>query len=142
MLNSLVGILIDLFAVLGALFALWRGGAAERATALVVLANVVVGEVGSWLAPSIDPAIRLVNDGLTALALLVITVRFSTLWMGGVMLFYAAQFTLHSFYLVTDRKPDNLHALINNVDFSGITWCMVIGTAVAWRRRLRLAKAA
>jgi len=131
------GILIDLFSLLGALFALWKGGVAERATAVVVILNICIGEAGNFLAPDSDSIIRLVNDGLTALLLLGVTIRYGALWMGGVMLFFAAQFSLHSFYLVTERPHDFLHALINNIDFSGIILCLIVGTAVVWRRRLR-----
>ena len=137
-----IGLLIDLFSVLGALFAIWKGGVAERATAVVVILNVIIGEAGNFLAPDSDGVIRLVNDGITALVLLGVTVRFGALWMGGVMLFFAAQFSLHSYYLVTERPHDFLHALVNNIDFSGIIWCLIIGTAVVWRRRARAEKAA
>ena len=41
--NSEFGHLIDLFSVLGALFAMWKGGAAERAAAVIVIANVLIG---------------------------------------------------------------------------------------------------
>ena len=134
-------LLINVFSILGALFALWKGGVAERAAAVVVLANVIIGQSSEWFAPNSEAVIRLINDGLTALVLLGITVRYAALWTGGVMLFFAAQFSLHSFYLVTERPSDYLHALINNIDFSGIIWCLIIGTAVAWRRRVRLARA-
>ncbi len=136
-----IGLLIDLFSVLGALFAMWKGGVAERATAVMVILNVIIGEAGNFLAPDSDGVIRLINDGITALVLLGITVRFGALWMGGVMLFFAAQFSLHSYYLVTERPHDFLHALVNNIDFSGIIWCLIIGTAVVWRRRVRAEKA-
>src|SRR5262245_55261945 len=96
-----IGTLIDVFSVLGALFALWKGGRAERAAAIAVLVNVAIGQLGKFVAPSADGMIRLVNDGLTALVLLGITVRYGALWMGGVMLFYCAQFAMHSYYLVT-----------------------------------------
>jgi superoxide dismutase len=135
-------LLINAFAILGALFALWKGSAAERIAAVIVIANAVLGEGSHWLLPNNEDVIRLLNDGLTALALLVVTVRYAALWMGGVMLFFAAQFSLHAYYLVMERpSSDYLHALINNIDFSGITWCLVIGTIVAWRARLRRARA-
>jgi hypothetical protein len=137
-----VGTLIDTFSVLGALFAIWKGGTAERAAALAVIVNVVIGQTGQLLAPDSGGLIRLVNDGLTALVLLGVTLRYGAPWMGGVMLFYAAQFSLHSYYLVTGRPDDDfLHALINNIDYSGIIWCLIIGTAVAWRARLRRVRA-
>jgi hypothetical protein len=136
-----VGLVIDFVSVLCALFAIWKGSAAERAAAVVVMVNIVIGDSGRLLAPGSGDVIRLVNDGLTALALLAITIRFGALWMGGVMLFFAAQFTLHSFYLVTERPNDFLHALINNIDFSGIIICLIIGTVLAWRAHLRAGRA-
>jgi hypothetical protein len=136
------GLLIDVFSILGALFALWKGGQAERATAIVVIVNVLIGQSGKLVAPDSGALIRLVNDGVTALVLLGVTLRYGALWMGGVMLFFAAQFSLHSFYLVTERPNDYWHALINNIDFSGIIWCLIIGTIVAWRARVRRLKAA
>ena len=35
-----------------------------------------------------------------------LTIRYGRLWLGGAMLFQAAQFSLHAFYLVTDRSQD------------------------------------
>lgn len=136
-----VRLLINIFSILGALFAFWKGGAAERTAAMIVVINTVIGESSHWLAPNSDNIIRLLNDGLTALSLLFVTVRYVAPWMGGVMLFYAAQFAMHSYYLVTERPTgDYLNALINNVNFTGVVWCLVIGTAVAWRRRVVVAR--
>lgn len=138
-----IRLLINVFSILGAAFALWKGGAAERLAATIVIANAIVGEGGHWLAPNSDSIIRLVNDGLTALVLLAITVRYGALWMGGVMLFFAAQFSMHSYYLVMARPGgDYFYALINNINFSGIIWCLIAGTIVAWRRRVRAARPA
>lgn len=138
-----IRLLINIFSALGALFALWKGGAAERAAAIIVVVNVLVGESSHWLAPNSDDMIRMANDGLSALALLMVTVRYGAPWMGGVMLFYAAQFAMHSYYMVTERKTgDYLNALINNINFTGIIWCLIIGTVVAWRRRFVATRAA
>ena len=130
---------IDIASALCCLFAFWKGGMAERAAAAAVTLNLLIGQLGHGLAPELNDHIRLVNDGLTAVILLGVTVRYATLWMGAVMLFYAAQFSMHAFYLVMDRKGgDYLHALINNLDFIGINLCLVAGTITAWRgRRLR-----
>ena len=139
--NIPIGTLIDVLSVLGALFALWKGGVAERSAALVVIANIAIGQV-EWFAPGMGGVIRMINDGITALVLLAITVRYGALWMGGVMLFFAAQFSMHSYYLVTERPNDYLHALINNIDFSGVMLCLVFGTVAAWRARIRRARVA
>jgi hypothetical protein len=51
------------------------------------------------------------------------------------MLFYAAQFTLHSIYLVTARPNDWLHIIVNNFNFLGIHVSLVAGTILALRKR-------
>jgi hypothetical protein len=136
--TSPIAQLLVLFVLVGAGFAIWKGGPAERAAGLIVLANMLVGIAGDFLVPQGQSYVMLANDGLTALAILVITVRHAAPWMGAVMLFYAAQFTLHSYYLVMGgATKGNLHAIINNINFSGIVWCLIIGTALAWRSRVR-----
>ena len=133
---------IDILSALCCLFAFWKGGAAERAAAAAVTVNLLIGQIGHALAPELNSQIRLVNDGLAALILLVVAVRYATLWMGAVMLFYAAQFSMHAVYLVLERKGgDYLHALINNLDFIGINLCLVAGVIAAWRNRVRARRA-
>ncbi|HEY3950258.1 hypothetical protein [Phenylobacterium sp.] len=134
---------LTLFCLAGVLFAAWKGGPAERLGAAVVVLNIIIGFASYRLTPEWVGIIRFFNDGLAAVVMLGVTVIYGALWMGGVMLFYAAQFSLHAYYFVTDRPDsDRLHAIINNVDFSGIVWCLIIGAAVAWRRRVRIARAA
>lgn len=136
--NLDIGLLINSFLVLGGLFAAWKGGRAERAAAALVIANAVISEVVHNVAPSLELVLQLVIDAITAVALLAVTIRYAAPWMGGVMFFFAAQFALHSYYLVMDRpSSDNLHAFINNLNWSGITWCLIIGATFAWRRRVK-----
>ncbi|MDE2487954.1 MAG: hypothetical protein KGO51_11195 [Alphaproteobacteria bacterium] len=128
----------NLVSLLAILFALWKGGLAERLAAVVVAANLVIGLSATFLAPDSTGLVRLGNDGLAALALLAITLRFAAPWMGAVMFFYAAQFSLHSFYLVTERSDqDLLHAIINNIDFAGVLLSLIAGVFMAWRHRAR-----
>jgi len=130
--------LLMVFALSGILFALWKGGVAERLAACVVAANLAAGVLVVELLTPFDDLLRFASDGVTAMALLAVTLRYAAPWMGGVMLFYAAQFSLHAYYMVTGRpEADYLHAVINNINFSAINGCLVIGAAVAWRRRSR-----
>lgn len=125
------------------LFALWKGGPAERLGGAMVGANVVLSVLsGFFLPPSLEPICRLTLDGLTALGLLVIAVRFASFWLGGAMLLYAAQFSLHAFYLVTSRPVDLTHVRINNMNFLGISICLAVGTLVGWRHRVVTRRAA
>ncbi len=119
------------------LLALWKGGPAERIGGAVVGANVLLSILSGLLLPDSAQAIaRLTLDGLTAICLLVITVSFASFWLGGVMLLYAVQFSLHAFYMVTSRPIDVLYAWINNLNFLGIVICLLVGSIVGWRQRL------
>lgn len=126
------------------LFAFWKGGAAERLAAVIVLVNIVLDPVAAVaLSPGAESIFRLTSDGLAAMGMLAITLRYASPWLGAVMLCYGAQFTLHSYYFVTDRpKNDDLHAVINNLNFGGIVLCLFIATVVVWSRRSRAAVAA
>ena len=53
------------------------------------------------------------------------------------MLLQAAQFSLHAYYMVAELAHDWNYARINNVDTTGINLMIIIGTVIAWRRRLR-----
>lgn len=124
----------------GAVLAIWKGGPAERFGGMAVIANVLIGQTLHMLAPDLDDMVRLVNDGLTALVLLGVTVLYSALWMGGVMLLFAVQFSMHSYYLVTERPTDHLYALVNNLDFMGVSNFLLLGTGAAWLARARRTK--
>jgi hypothetical protein len=133
---------VELFGWGGCLFALWKGDRAERMAAGAVIANLVLGGSAMLVAHSYVEAFRLVNDGLAAVALLVLAVRYAAPWLGGAMLFYAAQFALHSVYLVMAMPTGTrLHADINNLNFMGMVACLIIGTAMTWRRRVVASRA-
>src|SRR5689334_21432961 len=101
--GHLLYVVLQAFSVFAGVFAFWKGGAAERLAAGVVIVNVAIGYLTKQFMPESESVIRLANDGVAALALLAITVRFGAPWMGGAMLFYAAQFALHSYDLVMQR---------------------------------------
>ena len=120
------------------LLALAKGGPPERLGGAVVGANVLLSIAGGLvLSQSAQPIARLTLDGVTALCLLVIAVRYASFWLGGVMLLYAAQFSLHAFYMVTSRPIDLLHIKVNNANFLGVSVCLAVGTVVAWRQRVQ-----
>ena len=140
---SLLPQVIALFGLLGCLFSLWKGGPPERVGGGVVLATLLLTILAATFLPvGGQPIAELVIDGLAALALLAVVLIYGSLWLGGAMLLYAAQFTLYAYYFVAERPNDRFHAVVNNADFMGITLCLIVGTAVAWRRRSVAAAAA
>lgn len=119
------------------LFALWKGSPPERFGGILLIVSLILTRLAFAFAPeSAEPVVRLISDGLTAMVLLVIALAYGSLWIGGVMLLQAAQFTLHSYYFVTKRPTDLFHAIVNNADLLGIHLCLVLGTLIAWRQRV------
>jgi hypothetical protein len=134
---------LTLYSVGGCVFALVKGSNAERMAAGVIVANMVVGYGVHALLPDAWSSFLLVNDGLAAAALLVLAIRYAAPWLGGVMFFYTAQFALHSFYIVQSLPTATaFYADLNNLNFAGVTLCLIVGTAFTWRRRVRLARQA
>ena len=116
---------------------LWKGETPERWAAGLILPGVLLSIIGSFL-PDLDfSMLELVGDGVTALGFLVLLMIYGRLWLGAAMLLQAAQFALHSYYLVTERKNDLFHAIVNNVNFFGILISLAIGTALTVLRRRR-----
>jgi hypothetical protein len=123
--------------VIGVL-ALWKGGPAERLGAGLILAIVLLGRiVALFVPPSGHAVLHLVEDGLTALGLLAVAIRYASLWLGGAMLVYAVLFTLHSAYFVLSRAQDPLFIFVNNAAFLCVALCLAVGTALSWRARIK-----
>ena len=119
-------------------FALWKGDAAERLGGGINLsAGLLAMFLQHVLDPDIQPVALLVADAALAMGFLFLAIRFASLWLGVAMLLQAVQFSLHAYYLVGDLKHDHLFAEVNNIDSLGILICIVGGTAVSWRRRVR-----
>lgn len=134
--------LLVVLAVAGCAFGVWKGDVPERIGALIILLNSTLGLVGfPLLSDEAGYFFGMLLDGATACAFLVMMIQSGRVWLGVAMLIYAGQFALRSYYLVTDRPHDNLHAIVNNVNFFALVVCVVIGTALAWRRRTAAAAA-
>ena len=118
-------------------FAVWKGGPAERTGGAVILGLVVAERLCRLVAPpDLLPILNLIGDAATALGLLLLAVRFASLWLGGAMLFYAATFVLHSAYMVTGRpEADHMYIWLKDFSFAGIHVCLVVGTLLALRHR-------
>ena len=123
------------------LLAFLKGGPAERWGAGLILTFALLWETTFFLSSEARAVAQLVGDGLTAAGLLIIALRYASLWLGGALLFQAAQFSLHSFYFVTHRPPDLTHVVINNVNLLAILACLAVGSVMAWRERAKSAQA-
>lgn len=129
---------LTLFALIVWVFAFWRGGSAERWGAAIIMGNqlltLLAVVVTRTLHGPLNLFLQLTLDGVTAIALLLIVLKFGRAWLGVAMLLYAGQFTLQSVYLVAELKKDALHVLINNLNFVAIHLSLAVGTAQHWLR--------
>lgn len=141
MFHSPLPVLVILSTALTAVFAFWKGDPAARiagalnfvnAVALPILQLAMKGQTGEVL--------ELAGDLIWAVGLLILVVRYASLWLGVTMLLQAVQFSLHAYYLVMELPHDLLHAWVNNLDEVGISICILIGTILAIRRRITLAR--
>jgi hypothetical protein len=114
------------------------GGRAERMGAFFLLAAALAAVGVHEFAPkSLQPLLLLADDGLLALGFLYLALRYTTAWLGGALLLQGVQFSLHAYYFVAERAHDRFYSTINNIDSLGVTACVLLGTVLAWRRRLK-----
>ena len=116
-------LLILVFAICG--WSLWKGGSAERAGAILVLINTLLGLP---LTHMLHPVAKLTFDGVTALAFVGLAIRFTSKWLGVVMLLYGAQFGLNAYYFVMAKEHDLTFARANNTIFLFV--CMSLAAGV------------
>jgi hypothetical protein len=122
-------------------FALWKGDTPVRYAALThaaveIAAFVINPKFGDQGAESI----LLTVDFASSVVFLLLAVRYASVWLGGAMLLQSAAFSLHAYYLVMELPHDRMHAWLNNATDWGIIICLVIGTSLAIRRRVVLAR--
>jgi hypothetical protein len=131
--------LLSGLALSACLLALWKGDAAARSGGAVILGAICLERLAYivfHIPRDMTPIVSMAGNGLTAVLLLALAVRFTSPWIGGAMLFYAAQFALHAFYFVTHRASDILRFVAFNVCFFGVIVCLLVGAITAWRRRV------
>jgi hypothetical protein len=119
-------------------FALWKGDLATRIAAatygvLEIATMIIRPQVG---VDASGETILLAADFICAVVFLLLAVRYANLWLGAAMLFQAAQFSLHAWYLVNELPHDVMHAWINNTDDWGILIAMFVGAVLSIRRRI------
>lgn len=121
--------------------ACWKGGRAERFGVAIMLAGAVYAVLAHALAPhELVPTLLLVGEGAMGAGFLFLALRHMSPWLGVAMLLQAIQFSLHAYYLVGDEPLDHTYAVINNLDSFGVLGCILVGTLLAWRRRVRAEK--
>lgn len=129
--------LLTIATLLVGAFALWKGGPAEK---ICGVANVIVAALymicQALVAAGAELQIMflLIDCGL-ALVFLALAVRYASLFLGAAMILQGAQFSMHAYFMVTERQMDDAYALANNVISWLVLACIAVATVVYWSKR-------
>ena len=134
-----LALILGAFIVCGVAF--WKGDGAARIAGVINLFNAAaLPAMRIVFGHQTGEVLQLLSDFVASVGFLILAVRFASPWLGACMLLQSGQFSLHAFYLVTDRPHDQLHAWINNVDQWAIYICILVGVGLAVRRRAAMAR--
>lgn len=117
---------------------LLRGGAAERWGAALIVGVYILADISIFVAFPHFPTI--INFGLDfglAVGLLVVAIRFSSLWLGGAMMLQSIALCSYGLTASGDGLQVRSYIVLNNVLSLLMLGCIVAGTVGSWRRRLR-----
>jgi len=128
-------VLVDWLLLAVACFGAWRwGGQAERGGAALTLAVFAAFVLASVVQDGeLARGVYLALDGVLALGLLLLAMRYVRRWLGVALLLQGVQFSLHAYYLVASRRYDNLYILVNNLVSFGVVASLLFGVVLAWR---------
>src|ERR1700753_2774500 len=107
-------------AALTCAFAWWKGGPAERYGTTMLIAVWVIADIARGLSGEKIPTLVMFGtDALEAAGFLYLAVRYSSLWLGAVMIFQSLEFAIHATHM-SDADAPRWHGyivylLINNI---------------------------
>lgn len=120
------------------LFAWWKGSAAERGGALFILGTNIAADIAMVItAPNFPGTFVFAGDLTLAVALLVLAIRYSSMWLGAAMLLQSAGLGLHGMQLIGDGFSNLIYITAIAVMSNLMLLCIVAGTVASWRARLR-----
>jgi hypothetical protein len=123
--------------------ALWKGGPAERGGGLLILATWLGTALSlAWARQYVAAGPFLLFDVILAAGLLVLAIRYSSLWVGAAMLLQAIGIGLHASYFAAEKADLSPHALVlyvmgKNLASYAMLLVILVGTLASWRKRVR-----
>jgi hypothetical protein len=117
---------------------LLKGGPAERIGALLIMSFYVVGDVLLVLAGSSFPLTAIfMGDFIFALSLLIVALRYSSLWLGCAMLLQSVALCSQGLSFGGDGLGAHEQLWLNNSVSMLMMACIVAGSISSWRRRIK-----
>ncbi len=126
-------------------FAWWKGGPPERLGTLMLAVGWIGADIARGFSSQMVPTVTLfVSDIVLAIGFLYIAIRYSSLWLGAVMILQAIAFALHAAQMSASDAPRwhgwIVYLLLNNLINYLLLLALVGGTLATISRRRRLAR--
>jgi hypothetical protein len=126
-------------------FAWWKGGAPERLGALMLAVSWIGTDVARGFSNEMIPTVTIfVSDVALAVGFLYIAIRYSSLWLGAMMILEAIEFALHATQLADPSTPRwhgwIIYLLFNNLLNYLLLLTLFGGAWAAIGKRSRLAR--
>ncbi len=120
-------------------FSLLKGGVAERWGATLIVGDYVLAEIAVLLSyPHFPTSINFALDFALAVALLIVAIRFSSLWLGGAMLLQSIALCSYGFAASGDGLHNRSYVILNNGLSLLMLACIVSGAVGSWRKRIKM----
>ena len=123
-------------------FAMIKGGAAERLGSVAILASYMGDNVAIALDLGKFPLFWIfASDFALAMGLLIIAVRYTSLWLGGAMLLQSIALCSYGLAVTGDGLQNRSYIALNNILSFLMLACILAGTVASWRKRVAGRKA-
>ena len=136
--NGLSWILGPALLVAVCIFAWFKGAPAERYGSLLILVLNIVADIALALAFPRFPGLILASlDFILAAGLLILAIRFSSVWLGVAMLLQSISLCSHAFLFDGFGLGPNQRVELNNIISGLMLACIVVASAISWRTKSR-----
>lgn len=120
------------------LFAWAKGGAGERVGSTAIAVSWIASLATLALVPKADHAIvLLIFDVALATALLIVAIRYSSLWLGVAMFVQAGLLALHGQHFGEEAVPGRTFVIISNVASAIQLLAISAATCASWLKRAK-----
>lgn len=120
-------------------FSLFKGGEAERIGAVLILTSYIFDDIAFAIArPTFPTLVVFWADFVLALSLLIVAIRYSSLWLGCAMVLQSVDLCSQGLTFSGDGLAAEGQLWLNNGISMLMLCCIVLGSLASWRRRVKL----
>lgn len=116
-----------------------REGAVLYAFAWLVFDLILIGShrLGLGRTEQFSILLNLLSDLVLAIGLLVIALKYMSLWLGAAMWIQSLCFVIHALMLDGESAGQRIYISATNLLSFAVLGCLLFGSLVSWRRRVK-----